>query len=722
MQELLDSHQTKKTIGAKARVLHELATLGFPVPAFEVSPSDLNGAMERLGGPLAVRSCTTVEDGRSASFAGLFRSVLDINSPQELQSAVATCLNSIDSESVRHYLRRNGLSHHTIGMDVIVQRMVSARLSGVAFSIDPLTGEDRVVIEACEGLGDKLLSGQSQPVADDHPLLARWRPQIDKLARDVQRHYGSPQDIEFAIDDQSVWLLQARPITRIAHRTQTGVWTNADFRDGGVSASVCSPLMWSLYRRAWHDSLIGFLHEIHLLRRGNDFESARLFYGRPYWNLSAVKQCLAALPGFIERRFDEDLSVAATYEGDGLVTATTLRTVLEALPTAWKLRRFFVKQEAQVQSFLSGGFETTAARYEHQHNPGAETLRQLLKSDYWHTEILYFRTIFAASLAKLDFKDAFPDADEISLVAGIGPLRHLEPLVQIRKLRLANVDRDRAVEQLLGQFRHHQPLGLDVIHPRWDEQKTYVQRLYDNFQGSSERAQREPANHARQDYLSRLPNRRRASFIRKLDRLRTFLFLREEMRDCSSRMYYLIRRCALGIAQQRQIGDDVFFMSMDELLGDDRSGIETARDVFLRFRNFAAPNEISGGIGSGLERDFDETASLTPGRWTGIAASRGTCCGMARVVKSADEVSALPPGCVLVCPFVDPGWTCVLEHAAGVVTETGGLLSHAAVICREFGLPTVLGVKDATRWIQDGAWIEVDGDRGEVRLLPAGER
>lgn len=167
MPELFDSHKSIKYIGAKAKVLQELSDIGFPVPPFEVSPIDIVGAVERLGSPLAVRSCATVEDGHSNSFAGLFRSVLNVVSPLDLEMAVATCLESRVSESVLRYLRRNGIESHSIGMDVIVQRMVSARLSGVAFSIDPLTGEDRVVIEACEGLGDQFLAGKSPPVADN---------------------------------------------------------------------------------------------------------------------------------------------------------------------------------------------------------------------------------------------------------------------------------------------------------------------------------------------------------------------------------------------------------------------------------------------------------------------------------------------------------------------------------------------------------------------------
>lgn len=713
MSALLDSSNCARTVGAKARVLRELADAGFPVPPFEVSPDDLAAVMLRLGSPLAVRSCAAVEDGRAASFAGLFRSLLNVRTLGELEEAIITCLGSRDSLEVREYLRRHHIDAQSIEMNVIVQQMIPAKLSGVAFSIDPLTGEDRVVIEACEGLGEQLLSGRGRPVAADHPRLCAWRPAIVNLAQSVQRHFGAPQDIEFAIDDHRLWLLQSRPITRIQYTADSGVWTNADFRDGGVSASVCSPLMWSLYRRAWHDSLIGFLREIRLLAPGEEFESARLFLGRPYWNLGAVKKCLATLPGFVERSFDRDLSVTPTYEGDGTVTPSTLRTVLRALPTAWKLRRFFIRQESAVRAFLGGGFEKLIQSHESRIGTGAEQLSALLTEDFWTTEILYFRTIFAASLAKLDLKEAFPEVDEVAFVGGLGPLRHLEPLARMRQLRQPATIEEDAIEQLLHQFRHHQPSGLDVIHPRWDEQRAYVQRLFAACHQAPAVCGTADIEDERRRQLARLPDRRRAAFARKLHRLRTFLFFREEMRDCSSRMYYLIRRSALAVAQERDLGNDIFFMSFDEILHDDRSGIASGHDVYERFRHLEAPNEIGGRASpSSMEPD-----PRNPGTIQGIAASRGRSRGIARIVRTADEGSRLERGVILVCPFVDPGWTCVLDRAVGVVTETGGLLSHAAVICREFGLPTVLGIQDATRRIRDGQMIEVDGDRGEVHLV-----
>lgn len=725
MSVLPDLATPSQTVGPKAAVLAELRDAGFAVPAFELSPPDLFATMRRLAGDdegggvaFAVRSCAAAEDGPAASFAGQFRTLLNVRTLAELEQAVAACRASADADHVHAYCRRNAIAPASLRMDVIVQRMVDAKLAGVAFSVDPLTGEDRVVIEACEGSGDKLLAGERPPLPAGHPLLDRWRLRIEQLARSVQHHFGRPQDIEFAIDDDGLWLLQARPITRITFPADVGEWTNADFRDGGVSASVCSPLMWSLYERAWRQSLLGFLREIRLLGRGESFEAGRMFFGRPYWNLAAVKRCLAKLPGYVERRFDEDLSVEPTYDGDGRVTPVTLLGLLRAMPTGFALRRFFQRQAAFDRDFLRHRFDAVEQRYDRLLNdPAADltaVLRQLVTEDFMLTECAYFRTIFGASLAKLDFADAFPDPDQAALVASLPPLRHFAPLREIRAMADADAP-DADIDRLLHRYRHHHPAGLDIIHPRWDEQRTYVQQL---VRDSAARPAPQHTPHsttaadARAAHLASLPKRKRAGFERKLDRLRTFLYLREEMRDCSSRMYYLIRRCVRRIAEQRSLGDDVFFMTVEQILRDDRSHVATQRDVYQRFRNFEAPNEIRSGHHRIARSTGPADATLH-----GLAAGRGCVRGRAVVVRSAAEITRIDRDAILICPFIDPGWTCALDRAAAVVTETGGLLSHAAVICREFNLPAVLGVKHATQHIRHGAIVEVDGDRGEVRLL-----
>ncbi len=90
---------------------------------------------------------------------------------------------------------------------------------------------------------------------------------------------------------------------------------------------------------------------------------------------------------------------------------------------------------------------------------------------------------------------------------------------------------------------------------------------------------------------------------------------------------------------------------------------------------------------------------------------------VARVARTPEEALRVEAGAVLVCPFTDPGWTPVLDRVAGVITETGGLLSHAAVICREYGIPAVLGVADATERVPDGREVILDGGEGRVELV-----
>ena len=167
-------------------------------------------------------------------------------------------------------------------------------------------------------------------------------------------------------------------------------------------------------------------------------------------------------------------------------------------------------------------------------------------------------------------------------------------------------------------------------------------------------------------------------------------------------------RYVVAIAEQRGLGDDVFFMSFQEILADDRSNIPSQRERYEGYRNFKAPNEIGG--------HYVFNPAPADGALRGIAASRGTARGIARVARDIESAISVERGAILVCPFTDPGWTPVLDRVAGVVTEVGGLLSHAAVICREYGIPAVLGVADATTRIRDGAQIVLRGGDGLVEI------
>jgi pyruvate,water dikinase len=695
--------------GGKARQLRDLQLAGFRVPEFFCSPPDLAAAVEALGFPLVVRSSASAEDGTDVSFAGQFKSFLDLRTLAEVEEAVRQCHQSMRAPSVIDYCRRNEIDPESLRMDVIAQRMVQAELSGVAFTVNPVTGAEEVAIEACEGLGDKLLAGHQSALPADHPLLRRHAATIATNARAIQRHFGAPQDIEFAIENGTFFVLQARPITRITFEPAAGEWTNADFRDGGVSCGVCTPLMWSLYDFIWEDTLKGFLREIKLL--DGDFQAGRMFFGRPYWNLGEVKKCLAKLPGFIERKFDEDLGIQPRYDGDGLCTPVTVWRMLRALPTGLAIESLWRQQDRFDRAFLAGGFDALERRYQTIPHDIETAFNSLIRDAYRITESNYFRTIYCASLAKLDFTEAFPDADYPALVAGLPSLKHLEPVRAIEEMAACG---ETDVAPVIKRFRHHSRRELDIRAPRWDEDPEWVEAMLEGCAGGTGRDPREMYEEARRAALAKLPFRKHRRFARKLNRLRTFVWLREEMRDLSSRVYYLIRRHVLEISRRRGFGDDIFFMSWREILDGDRSKVANGREVYEGFRNFKAPNEI------GSRHDFARHVST--GALRGIGASRGTARGIAHIAHTIEEAVSAEPGSILVCPFTDPGWTPVLGRVAAVVTENGGLLSHAAVICREYGIPAVLGVPGATERIANGDTIAVHGGEGMVELLESRPR
>lgn len=691
------------TIGGKALQLMELQLAGFRVPDFLCSPPEIARAIEILGMPLAVRSSASAEDGRGVSFAGQFRSFLNLRTVPEVEAAVRQCLASIHAPSVADYCRRNGIDPRSLTMGVIVQRMIQPELAGVVFTVNPATGVEEVVIEACEGIADELLAGHKPALPASHPLLKRYRAEIERVARAIQRHFGAPQDIEFAIESGQLYVLQSRPITRIHFAPGTGEWTNADFRDGGVSCGVCTPLMWSLYDFIWEAALKGFLREIKLLN--GDFSAGRMFFGRPYWNLGAVKQCLAKLPGFVEREFDRDLSVQSDYEGDGLCTPVTLPGIIRSLPTVLAIPGIWKRQDCFDRAFLAGGFDALMRKHEPMPSDLDTAFQDLIHTDYRITETNYFRTIYCASLAKIAFMESFPEADYPALVSALPAMKHLDPTLALREMA-AKGETD--VEPLMKKFAHRSRRELDIRAPRWDEDREWVAALLKQHASAAGSDPRPAYEAARAQALATLPWHKRRRFARKLDRLRHFLWLREEMRDLSSRMYHLIRRYLLALAERRGLGGDIFFMSFQEILDDDRSNVAIQRERYESFRNFKAPNEIGARFKFG--------ACPARGALRGIGASHGTVRGVARVARNIEEAMHVERGAILICPFTDPGWTPVLDRVAGVVTETGGLLSHAAVICREYGIPAVLGVPEATTRIPNGAAVVLHGGEGFVEL------
>jgi pyruvate,water dikinase len=377
---------TVDRLGGKAAALARLHRSGISIPAWfvltpdacdgapnhpEVSAAahyilgegprrELSEALAKLcptGEPVAVRSSAVEEDGSEHSFAGQFDSLLSVP-PAQVPEAVLAVWRSAFSERLSAYRRTHGLPSATRPPAVLVQRMVNASRSGVAFSADPITGRRAVaVVAASYGLGTSLVSGEHSAdtfrvdrdgrilerlIAEKHfahrpapgsdgglapftvpPQDAR-RPALSDeevravaaLARRVAHLSGGPQDIEWAIEDGSVYLLQARAITALSGAVDPdgvrGLWDNSNIIES--YAGVTSALTFSFARRAYQEVYREFcrLMRVPAARIADHQNTFRCMlgriHGRVYYNLPSWYRVLALLPGFtLNRGFMEQM-------------------------------------------------------------------------------------------------------------------------------------------------------------------------------------------------------------------------------------------------------------------------------------------------------------------------------------------------------------------------------------------------------------------------------
>ncbi len=751
--------------------------------------------------PLAVRSSGTKEDLEGASFAGQYESVLNVRGAEALELAVRRCWASMWHERVLEYARKRSGGSDDLRMAVVVQRMIPADVAGVLFTVNPLTGrEHETLIESCFGLGEALVSGRvnadsfvvdptsgrvvKQTIAEkamridpiahvpgapnghytreitlsgaaaraatlDDAALA----ELAELGAAIQEHYGRPMDIEFVREGGKLYVVQARPITKLTFAPDVGEWTTADFKDGGVSSDVCSPFMWSLYQLALEHSMPAYFKDIKLLDPDAEDTWGKMFFARPYWNLGAVKAMLEVLPDYEERKFYLDFGIEPDVEGTGKVTKLGVRSLVRALPVLFALsrsytevlaaaRRFVVRFDERKRPYELTGEELAALA------PAdfASRWRRLITDLYYETETTYFTTIYNTSNSKTDFNGPFEKAkkacggqlDYLALVSGLENLSHMRPMAEMHEIagraRAAGgrVD-ERALERFVERWKYHGRKELDIRVPRWGEEPELVRGMIEQAIASYD-PKSDPVAHARaqhQHYQAErkkahdaLPRWQRGGFAKGLELVRTYAWWREEIRDHSSYLYYLVRRWSLEAARRLvergwiESADDIWYLPFQEALelmegklapAEARRRLRAGRRMVRSFRKFRNPPEIGSRYGM--------AGPIPTGALVGTGGSPGRVEGRARVLQGIDDMHLVESGDILVTPFTDPGWTPVFARIAGVVTETGGVLAHAAVISREYGIPAVLAVPGATQRIKDGARIAVDGTAGTIEII-----
>lgn len=753
----------------------------------------------------AVRSSATNEDDTHASFAGLYHTELGVAGDQ-LATSVQTVWASLWDEQVATYYERVGWSDRPPAMAVVIQPVLAARAAGVLYTIHPVTGrDDQAVVNVVPGLAAGLVDGTMTPdqftlhwnastasVSIHERVIAkkdrairlgaaglfdqelapseRERPAVtDKelaalvqLGKRVETALHRPVDIEWAMDGQGLWLLQARPVTVVSTEASPVralcEWSRTNFKE--TMPDVPSPLGISFLEQFMDLFLMRPYRRLGC-QIPPGMSSVRIYRGRPYLNVSLMYALIEQLRG--------DPSTLAEHMGGHTISRPLPINQLNpgallraGLLVAWWIHRAARQSERWFADMKRMGLEN------HREAVQALTLVQVreriraLNEEFLRREMTFgiaggvtqclqalgfllprwlgedWRGLLNAALQGQ--AHAVSAQQIVRLAELVEVARRDEPVRRV----FASADWDgraadqtlrgteffRLFEQYLTDYGHRGLGESDIMSPRFADQPEIVLDVL-RHQISAPTAQSPAEIVARQRRVreqgcaairARCGRLRWVVFSWWYRRLCRFYALREANRH--HLMYYagamrrLLLRAGVLLTEQGLVvqAEDVFFIRVEEQLPllsledrDWRALVQSRKQARARDIETVAPDQLVDGAEEAAAERLPDAAG-----WRGVPISAGCATGPARIIRTLEDWKKVAPGDILVAPVIDPGMAPLFGIAAGLVVEMGGTLSHGAIIAREYGLPAVANIPGITISVRDGEIVELNAASGEV--------
>lgn len=611
----------------------------------------------------------------------------------------------------------------------------------------------------------------NRPVLDE--VLAR---RLWELGKRVERFFGVPQDLEWAEWDHRIYLVQTRPIT--GGRTSRSVWTNANV--GEALPGVATPHTWSVIHSF---SRQGLLHAFRGLgcRVPEGYAIVGSIRGRIYLNISEFMSVASQIPFLTPQILMEVAGgggveeLAGTYESLGhgrflaLLPATVSKLVLSRMVSSSRValwaqhfKRFRDRFDGVDLARLSRS-ELAALQRETEEvfgNTGAllmECSGQFL-ADYLATTIvlnyllkgegeLLERELFSGLSG---IPSAEPGLDLLRMARRVTASPLLKKLVletppgELQE-RLAQNGREAeglamALEAFLTSHGHRAEREAELSEPRWREDPTFPLTMLRKYVESGRLADPEALLAARVEaraeatrkVLELVPRRWRSVVGRLLANSQRGARTREDLRSFVVHNIGFYRKLALEtgrrLVEEGRLSavEEAFFLTREEHLEYLQTGKASDFRVPATLRRvehqalLTLPDPPDHLVTEGGRIVTTSPPPVQGWVLNGLAGSPGIATGKAVIARCAADAQKVQPGDILVAPFTDVGWTPVFLVAGAVVTELGGPLSHSCVVAREYGVPAVVNVKGATRLLQEGRQITVDGNKGKV-IVEAGE-
>lgn len=739
----LDDDLDAAIVGQKAATLSQIKRWGYPVPkGWAITPVDdpedlLDFLQPSDLSPLVVRSSAIGEDSEQASAAGQYHTILNVTSKQKLQQAIAEVQASYNNPLAVQYRRDRGLPD--TAMAVLIQQQVQSVYSGVVFSRDPITQQgDAIVIEALQGSPTQVVSGRVTPeqyrafVADTENISSvqlegtgrvpqALIKQVAYLARRFETRYlGVPQDIEWSYDGQTLWILQARPIS-----TLLPIWTRKIASE--VIPGVVHPLTWSINRPltcgVWGDIFTLVLGENAL---GLDFtETATLHYSRAYFNASLLGDIFIRM-GLPPESLEFLTRGAKLSKPPWQSTWQNLPGLLKLLRQELNLEKDFKRDYQKV--FIPG--LSQLANESPEYLPPAELLErvdfilELLKLGTYYSILAPLSAALRQGILRV--KDEKIDH---SVTPEVAALRSLKGLAADAKEILPECESEQVFDklaqtpegekvlyefnELLEDYGYLSDVGTNIAIPTWKENPQPIKQLFIQFiLDETPTNAGEPKN-----------RKRKRGFVQKR------IDIKGRVTEVYSRLLAQLRWRFVALEQiwlksglLKETGD-IFFLNLEEvrrLAAGDELSDRVLEIVKLRRSQFTQDSQFEQipyvVYGNTPPHPLAPSILYSDQILRGIAASHGQAEGRVKVVRSLQNLPEIDKETILVVPYTDSGWAPLLVRAGGLIAEAGGRLSHGAIVAREYGIPAIMDVRDATWLLQDGQRVRIDGSRGIVEL------
>lgn len=789
---------------------------------------------------VSVRSSAHDEDSALHSFAGQLSSFLYLNDLENVLKSVKECWASAYSERSLHYRKINKLQIVNIKVSVIIQQMIDPDTSGVFFTCNPINGKnDQIVINSVYGVGEGLVSGLldadtyvldkkngltlEQNIVEKPKKLVRDAAlqkcaevevpaaqvnistltdkelkELSAMALRIEKFYGRPQDVEWAIQNGTLYILQSRPVTTDVENNNgiLYVWDNSNIVEsyGGLTM----PLTFGFAHYVYHQVYVQFC-EILLVPKDRIKEMdyflknmLGLFYGRVYYNLLNWYKLTSILPGYkYNRQFMETMMGTNEALQDEIAERVKppefhhgIGSKFRQFVTGCKFFWFHLTIQSVVDNFLKE-FHTVYNKFRRipYHQLPSDKIYeyyQLLEKEMlwkWHAPIIndylcmvhygLFKTLTKKWLGHLG--DSFHN----DLLAGNGNLESAEPTKRLivmsgyvsknQKLKELILETPNVlVLEALNQSEHQEfyKMVLDYI-DRYGfrcmsemklEQKdlhqdpslffVFLKNLINCGQTDLheyERREKEIRTNAESLLNKNLGGIKKIIYSWSLHHARKAVMNRENTRFCRTRIYGVVRAMFYAMGEdftKRNIIDkkeDIFFLSLDELKGafEGTNSIQNLRksiEVRKAEYEFYKDNEPSARFATRgpvywnnahfpkEEVQTIDESTLAANQMAGIPCSPGDVIGIVKVIMGPEDDMTLN-GEILVTDRTDPGWIPLYPSLSGLLVERGGLLSHSAIVAREMGLPTIVGIKGLTKKMKSGMKIRMNGETGLIEIL-----